>query len=360
MSFITLDFRYLINIGSLFFLAIIFSLVGEWLNVPLPWLLIPIFISVIWSLKLKNTCRIPNFLNTLGQAVIAVVTASRFSLDSFTQIQSYFFPLLICIFVTGTFSILNGYLISKWTKIDITTSLLGCIPGASASLVAMSEEIGADAIIVAILQCLRIILVSLVMPIIGSFYAYESETTIDLVIDNHNLSSSFSLPINLIILSIVTIVSIKIGQKVKLPSNNFLAPFFGSLIFLNIFPYQIVIPHYIFCLGLLLFGISLGVKFEKSTIQKLAKALILEIFLVLFLIAICLCAGYEFHLLTHIDTMTSLLGSTPGALNAMMATVIELGGNSSLVLTMQMTRMLLILVLTPFLVSLFLKDSSLN
>ncbi len=361
LSSITLDFRYIANILFLILIAIVFSVLGEWLNFPLPWLLVPIFISIIWTLKQKSTFCLPNSFNVLGQAIIAVVTASRFSIDVFKDIQSFFIPLVICIVVTGIFSLLNGYLIYKWTKIDLITSLLANIPGGSAGLVAMSEEMGGDAIIVAMLQCLRIILVSLFVPIVASFYSAQSQlsSAIDNMMGvgmNDTLPNSLPIPINFLLLLLISIVSIQIGKKLKLPSNNFLAPFFGVLIFLIFFPYKIVIPHPIFCLGLFMFGISLGVKFEKSAIKKLTKALLIEMFLMLILIAICFVAAYEFHLFTHIDTMTSILGSSPGALNAMTATAIELGGNSSLVVTMQMIRMLLILVLTPLLLNFFFKD----
>ena len=357
MPFITSDLRYLSKITCLILFAIIFSLLGEWLKLPAPWLLIPMFVSIVWVFIQGNSQSLPNSFNMWGQIIVAVATACRFSFDTFTNIQDYFFPLLVCIGVTGIFSMINSYLIYKWTNIDFATSFLGSIPGASASLVAMSEEMGADAIAVALLQCLRIIMVSMIMPIVASFYITDTNPILIGVLDENNISTSLPLPINLTILSVVAIGAIKLGNKINLPSNLFLAPFLSSLVFISFFPYQITIPHSIFCGGLLLLGLSIGVRFETQVVKKLAKALFLEILLVSLLIGICFLAGYAFHVATQVDTMTALLGSTPGAINAMMATVLELGGNSSMVLTMQMSRMLLILLLTPFLSCILLKDS---
>ena len=73
---------------------------------------------------------------------------------------------------------------------------------------------------------------------------------------------------------------------------------------------------------------------------------------------ICFLVGYEFHLITRVDTMTAVLGSTPGGLSSMIATVIELGGDLRLVLAMQMTRTFLILMLSPFLAASLLKKNS--
>ena len=354
----TSNIRYLTRIICLIFFAVIFSLAGEWLNIPIPWLLIPVFVGIVWVIIQGEAQSLPKSFNIFGQSIIAIVTASHFSAETFSHVQDYFFPLLICIVVTAAFSLFNGYIIYKWADIDLATSFLGCIPGASASLVAMSEDMGADAIAVAVLQCLRIVMVSVTMPIVASFYVPETNPMVMTVMEPPELFTSLPLPINVIILAIVAMVSIKLGERIKLPSNLFLAPFFSCLVFIGLFPYEITIPHSFFCAGLLLLGLSIGVKFKTEALRKLTKALLLEVFLILLLIASCFMAGYEFHLITKIDTLTALLGSTPGALSAMMATVIELGGNSSLVLTMQMTRMLLILTLSPVFAGILLKDST--
>jgi uncharacterized protein len=239
----------------------------------------------------------------------------------------------------------NGYLIYKFTDIDFTTSFLGSIPGAGHSLVAMSEEMGADAITVGILQYLRIIMVSVIVPSIVTFFNMPFNDTN--VVSEHQLLPSLPLPINLVILTLSAIFGVKVGKLLKIPSNLFLGTFISSLLVFSFFPYEIIIPQSIFRGGLLLLGLSIGVKFEMQTMQKLFKAVFLEIILVLILIGICFMAGYWFHLVTKIDTLTAVLGSSPGGLSAMMATVMELGGNSGFVLTMQMTRMLLILLVTP-------------
>lgn len=348
----------ILRIIGLIILAIILSWLGEIINLPVPYLLIPLLLGVIIVIIEKKAQPLPKSVNIIGQAIVAIVTASRFSLDTFSQAKHFFFPLLLCILITASLSLINGYIIYKWAKIDLATSFLGCIPGAGPSLVAMSEDLGADAIAVAVLQYLRILMVSVIIPLIASFYPPHSASLSTTIISEKQLLPSLPLPLNILIIGILVIISIKIGEKLHLPSNLFLAPFFSGLLTFSFFPYQITIPSYIFRGGLLLLGLSIALKFEINTIQKLLKAVCLEVILVLFLIFTCFLAGYGFHLITKIDTLTALLGSTPGGLTAMMATVIELGGDSGLVLTMQMMRMLLILMLSPFLAASVIKKST--
>jgi hypothetical protein len=60
-----------------------------------------------------------------------------------------------------------------------------------------------------------------------------------------------------------------------------------------------------------------------------------------------------------VDLATSILGSTPGGITPIMAMTIQLGGDSGLVLAMQMTRMLLILLVSPWFAT-FLRENVKN
>ncbi|BAQ64403.1 AbrB family transcriptional regulator [Geminocystis sp. NIES-3709] len=340
-------FRGGIELSLVIIFALILALIGEALDLPIPWLLIPVVVGIIWSIVKNDSSSIPKPFNIIGQAIIAMFTASRFTPDTLIGSQEYFFPLIICIFITSILSLFNGYLIYKFADIDFPTSFLGCIPGAGHTLVAMSEEMGADAIVVAVLQYLRIMMVSVIVPIVVSFFSDQNFLNVTKIVSNNSPLSSLPLPINLLILTLSAILGVKTGKLLKIPSSLFLGTFISSLLLFLFFPYEITIPQSIFQGGLLLLGLSIGVKFEIQTVQKLLKAVLLEIILVLILITTCFVIGYWFHVVTKIDTLTAVLGSTPGGLSAMMATVIELGGDSGFVLMMQMTRMLLILLLIP-------------
>lgn len=349
-----------VQIISLLFFTVVFTFIGDRLHFPIPWLLIPMILGLIWSMIKGEAQSFPKVLSITGQAIIAIFTASRFSFETLKTAQNYFLPLLICIIITASFSLFNGYLIYKFSDVDFPSCFLGCTPGAGPSLIAMSEDIGADAVVVAVLQYLRILMVSVIVPIIANFYTEIPLISTSIIPENHHLLTSLPLPINITIIALCAFIGIQIGKIIKLPSNLFLAPFFSCLLLFCFFPYPITLPISFFRCGLLLLGLSIGLKFEIKTLQRLFKAVLLEAGLVLILITVCFFMGYWFHLVTKIDTLTALLGASPGGLSAMMATVIELGGNSGFVLTMQMSRMLLILSLSPFIATSLIKQSKTN
>ncbi|AFZ46369.1 membrane protein AbrB duplication [Cyanobacterium stanieri PCC 7202] len=359
---ITIDNGEIFALCSLLLLALTFSFIFDYLHFPVAWFLVPLLVAIIFSMVKGKMESFPHSFGMVGQGMIAVVTASHFSLDSLVDARHYLLPLFGAIFITGIFSLLNGFLLCKIAKIDPCSSFLGSIPGAGSSLVAMSEEMGADAIAVTVLQYVRILLVSLIVPNIVGFY-FSTPVLGTPIIESCNPEICFTptnellitadLPTSILtavvktVLIILTVtLAIQIGKLIKLPSNLFLAPFFSCLILFWFIP--TTIPPIIFSIGLFLLGLSTGIKFDLQTINKLLKAVLIEIILVIFLIIICFIIGYEFHQITGLDMMSSLLGTTPGGLNTMTATALELGGDSGMVLTMQMVRMFFILTFSPF------------
>lgn len=329
------------------------------LHVPVGWLIGPMVAGILYAVFRGKPQPLPPIFFIVGQAIVAIATATGFSLHTLGLMKTYALPLMICIVITGGMSVLNGYLLGRWGNLDRATGFLSCVPGASYSLIAMSEAMGADAIAVALLQYLRILLVAVIVPTLVGYW-FAGDTTIPSVI-SIPLQTLPSLPpvFNLAILGGCGVLGILLGEKFHLPSSLFFGPFIVSLIVFWTIPHSIKMPSLLFTVGLLFVGFSIGLKFDWNNAKTLWKAVLIEIVLVLILILFCLGAGYIFHEITQVDTMTAILGSTPGGITAMIATVIQLGGDSGIVLAMQMTRMLLILLISPWFGNLLIKNSKL-
>jgi membrane AbrB-like protein len=321
------------------------------LQVPVGWLLGPMLAGMIYAVCREKHYAFPPVWGTLGQVTIALATANRFSLETLQLASTYAVPLLGCILITASLSLGNSYLLWRWAGIDRKTGLLACIPGVGASIVALSEEMGADAVTVALLQYLRIALVSFLVPMLVSvFFPGVAPGNASV---SQGLSTTPMVPsgLNLMLLLGIGSLGVWTGQRLKLPAPLFLGPFLLGLLAMAIAPEASQVPEPVFMLGLMLMGLSIGLKCGWQMVRRLIRAVLIQIGLIVSLILMCLGVGYGFHVVTHVDAMTAVLGSTPGGLSAMMASVVQLGGDASLVLAMQITRMLLILLLTPCLAS---------
>ncbi|GBF82387.1 AbrB family transcriptional regulator [Aphanothece sacrum] len=326
-------------------LAVATGFLFNWLKVPVAWLMGPLVLGIVYAFIQGTPKPLPSNFITVGKALIGVSSAARFSPETLSLAQHYTIPLLLCIITTAALSMFNGYLLSKWTGIDKISSFLGSIPGSASSVVAMSEELGADAASVAVLQYLRMMLVLLIVPAIATFLAPNLDHANNTYLLPTNLSvHTVPTSVNLLALAGCCSLGIILGKWLNLPTSGFLGSFLLAITLFWSFPHQFYVPRILFIIGLILVALSTGLKFDWQTIHRLWKAVLIKSFLVVILVFCCLGIGYEFHLITHVDTITSLLAFTPGAVEAMIATVTQLGGDTGTVLAIQMTRQLLILL----------------
>lgn len=349
---IELNLPQIKKIIALIAIAIVVGFLFNWLHVPVGWLLGPMLVGIAYAMFQGSRQPIPPAFKIAGQVIIGIATATRFSPETLAIATTYPVPLLLCVLITGGASMFNGYLLARWAGIDQATGLLGFIPGVASSIVAMSEEIGADAITVALIQYIRLLLVVILVPAIVSFLFPanpDTQATATVVITN-NLPK-LPMLLNLLVLAVCSGLGVWVGRRFHLLSFGFFGPFLVGLVTFWKFPYQLQMPQPLFAGGLLLLGLYIGLQFDWQIVRKLLKAVLIEVGLVCVLILICLGVGYEFHLVTHVDTVTAVLGFTPGGIEAMIATVMHLGGDTGLVVAMQMTRMLMILLLGPWLVT---------
>lgn len=336
--------------------AIVAGSLFHWLHVPVGWLLAPMLGGIAYAIIKGSPQPLPSTFKIIGQVIIAIVSATRLSPETLSVARTYAIPLLLCVFTTGSLSMFSGYLLSRWAGIDRSTGFLGFIPGAASSIVAMSEEMGADTIAVALIQYIRLLLVVLILPTAATLlFPANPDTQITATVVIINNLPTLPMLLNLLVLAICGVLGIWGGRQLRLPSSGFLGPFLVGLVAFWMLPYQIQVPQPVFCAGQLLIGLYIGVQFDWQTARKLLRTVLIEVGLVIALILICLGVGYEFHVVTHVDTVTAVLGFTPGGIEAMIATVMQLGGDTGLVLAMQLTRMLGILLIAPWLVAFLVK-----
>jgi membrane AbrB-like protein len=348
---IVAHFRSFLEITPQIILAVAAGFLFNWIQVPVGWLLGPMIVGILYAITQNHSQPLPPIFMTLGKAFVALTTAARFSPETLSIVTTYPIPVLLGLLLTGILSLFHGYLLSRWGGVDRVTGLLSFIPGAASSIVAMAEEMGADAVAITVLQYVRVLLVMLIIPgVVSLLFPVTSIPEISLPIAAVH-PSSIPVVVNLLILALCCGLGILLGKQFRLPASSFLGTFILGLVVFWTSPEIIEVPQWLFATGLLFVGLSIGLKFDWKTVKTLWKAVLVDVGLVLSLIVFCFAIGYGFHLLTQVDTVTAILGLTPGGIEAMIATVMQTQGDIGLVLALQLSRMLTIILVAPWLVT---------
>lgn len=345
--------------AALLFAACGLSFLLDWLHAPLGWLLGPLLVGIVYAMSQESPQTISPTFSIIGQAVLGISVATQFSWDSVSMMSNYAIPLLICIAITSSASILKAYLMCRLAGLDWSTGLLASIPCIIPSLITLSEEIGADAIAVAILQYLRSLLIIVVVPIGVGLLVPSVDLNSHLTAITTMSITSMPIPmyLNLFIVVVCSALGVWLGSQIRFPASMFFGPLFVGLVACWALPYNIQVPDMIFNSALLLIGFATGLQFNFQGVRRLVKAVLIEVVLALLLILICSIVGYEFHLVTKIDVITAILGSMPTGTQAMVASTVQFGGDTSLVVSMHVTRMFIILGLRSLLVAPLMKNS---
>ena len=168
------------------------------------------------------TVRVPRPLFGAAQAIVGCLVAASISADIFPLFYKEWPLFLGVVVATVAASSLLGWLISRWKILPGTTAVWGSSPGAATAMVLMAEAFGADQRLVAFMQYLRVIFVSIDAALVARFLVDISGIEIPAIVWFPQIDLTvFAATLG------VALAGSLIGQLLRLPSPLFL----GTLIF---------------------------------------------------------------------------------------------------------------------------------
>lgn len=315
------------------------------LGIPVPWLLGPLFGGLLLAIVTQRPWHVPRSLNTVAQLLMGVAFGLRLTPEVLSVIGSRLPAMALLVVLTALLSIGNGFLLWRWARVDHATGFLGSVPGAAGSIVAIADDLGADARLVAVLQYLRILLVSFLAPLAVEHLAPLIAGSADSILPMQ-AAVSFE-PWHLAIIPVYGLLGLAIARLVRLPAGFFMGPFLAATLgtFAGV---RIAFPSWLFAGALAVVGAMIGTQFDWDLIRKLGRLLVIQTALVILLMLAAGGLGYVFSLMTGVPLVTAFLGSTPGGMDPMIAVSIELGADPPFVMAMQMIRFFLLLFTGPW------------
>ena len=128
------------------------------------------------------TVRVPQPAVRSAQAVVGCLVASSISADIFPVFYQEWPLFLGVVVATVAASSLLGWLISRWRILPGTTAVWGSSPGAATAMVLMAGAFGADQRLVAFMQYLRVIFVSMTAALVAKMWVDTSGIEVPAII----------------------------------------------------------------------------------------------------------------------------------------------------------------------------------
>src|SRR5436853_4520856 len=143
---------------------------GGWLagraGLPSGDLFVAMLVGLAYALAAPGRFVLPPIGFRLGQAVTGVAIGTFLESSTLTGLGSRWIPVVLVSLATLGVTIVAGVLLARVVRVDRATASLGMVAGGASGIVAMADELGADDRLVAFMQYLRVLVVTLLTPVL--------------------------------------------------------------------------------------------------------------------------------------------------------------------------------------------------
>ncbi|MRH41141.1 AbrB family transcriptional regulator [Aquibacillus halophilus] len=346
-----MQLNHIKSFGTTYAVGFAGGLLCLWLHIPIPWILGPLLAIFMCKTFLPFKGESSTALRNFSFTITGIQIGGTFTAATIDLVLPYLLPYSLLTIFLITISLVNAYLLTKWIPIDVPTSLLGSVPGGLSAIIALSGSFKANTALVTIFHTIRLMTVLFVIPLLATqlFTPTSGSENVELL---NGLDASQGPLWTIIIL--VAVYGLALLLQERIPAALVIIPMVIVAIF-QITNYPLYhLPDFFYIFAQLTIGIYLGFSVSIKDLRKAGKYCGYYFGLTVILIAISFGLGYLFSLITPIDLVTAILSLAPGGLIEMALTAESVGGDPSIVGSLQMIRMLLIVLVLPFCLKVFL------
>ncbi|WP_430334799.1 AbrB family transcriptional regulator [Rhodococcus sp. ACT016] len=326
---------------------------GERLGVPAAQLICSLAVGAALALSGLVRRPFPKPAWSAAQALIGVLMGSYLSGQALAAVAPRALALSAATLLTIAICTAIALALARMSRVSTTEAVLAMAPGGSAAIISTAAEHGADSRTVAAAQYLRVALVALAAPLVVTAVGGGAEGVPAADLGSPRASGILTASPGLwpvVVLAAVCVVGAIAGRWMKLPSALLLGPLLVSMLLtLTGVAHGFAPAGPLRDVALVIVGLEVGLRFTRATISHLGR-LLPE--LLLCISGVCvLCAGIAWGLgrVIGIPFVDAYLATTPGGINAVLATTATTSTDVPLVSTVQSLRLVIVILTVPLL-----------
>src|SRR5271170_7105864 len=285
----------------------------------------------------------------LTQTVLVLLGISLGSLVSRQLLQHVgAYPLTIALLALATFCTTFGssYYLQRMHGWDRTSAFLAASPGALSQIALLAIEKGADMPAIAVVQTLRVIILTAALPLILVATGLTSSSA-------PALTMTVASPLGLVGLIGASVAASLVLRMVKFPASWLFGAMVGSSVLHGAGLIDGGLPPLVRSIALIGIGTLIGSRFSRMRMSTLLRHLTAG--LGSFAIAIVITAVFVLLVAwtTHVRFADILVAYAPGAMDAMLALALTLHIDPIFVGAHHLSRFIFVTIATPGIVHLF-------
>ena len=333
-------------------LAAALSLVG----VPAAQLFAGLVVATALAL-LGRAPRVPARLSVAAQAVLGVTIGALVQPSTLGRLGGQWVAVIAVSIGTLAVSMAAGAVMGRRRGISALTGMLALTAGGASGLTAISRELGGDDRVVAVVQYLRVGLVTGTLPLVVAMASAPGPSRLASPSASASAAASAAVgstagALSLLMLVLCAVVGVLLGRLCRLPAAALLGPLavtmalavLGTEVDVTSAPLVVAAAA-----AYAVIGWQAGTRFTSESVRTVARSLPVAGVLILAVIALCAGLGLVLSRLTGVSPMDGYLATTPGGIYAVLAAAVSSGGDVTFVAAVQILRVVVMLAVTPYL-----------
>jgi membrane AbrB-like protein len=313
-------------------------------GLPAGWLVGPMLVALALALAWKEHPTVPRWGRTASLAVVGGMLAATFRPSVLPLVAGHWLPVTLVVGGTLFLSLGAGLLLSGMVRIDRKTAALGALPGAASGMLAMSDPLGADARLVALMQYTRVVVVVVTATLVGRLLAGASPQPISgqglqAAPGGVDLLVQGTVPTYAVTV-LVAVLGALAGTRLRLPAGALLGPLVLGVALAELGVVHLAWPPGVPQVAYLVLGLWVGLLFDGASVKRAGRLFPFVLASAVGLVLACAALGWVLAALTGIDGITAYLATTPGGIESVAIVALGTGADAPLVLAVQMLRLL--------------------
>ncbi|MGE0220278.1 AbrB family transcriptional regulator [Mycolicibacterium sp.] len=317
------------------------------LGVPSAALFAALVVGIVLALLTLGPAGVPRKLGTAAQGVLGVYIGTMVQQDALAELGGDW-PIVIGMAVaTLLLSIGAGVLLGLRRDVSPLTGSLALVAGGASGLVAIARELGGDDRVVAVVQYLRVALVTASMPVVVTLVYHADRTQNVREVSQHAAAPWY---LSLAMMLGLVLVGGTAARLIRLPGAGLLGPL-ALTVALEVsgLSFGLSVPVLLVQAGYMLIGWQAGLAFTRASLRSVGRLLPAAIALIVVLGVVTAGLGLVLARVTHLTPLEGYLATSPGGVYAVLATAVETGSNVTFIIAAQVVRILLMLFAAPLL-----------
>ncbi|WP_454175545.1 AbrB family transcriptional regulator [Gordonia sputi] len=287
---------------------------------------------------------VPRAAMLAAQGTVGVYIGTMADPTTISGLGSAWLPVLVVGLGTLALSVAGGALLGLHREVDALTGSLALVAGGASGLVALTRDLGGDERVVAVVQYVRVALVTSTIPLVASLVFHASSSNV--VVARPTWTEQAA---GVALLAICIGVGLPLGKLIHLPAAGLLGPMaLATAAELTGIAGEAAVPSVLLAVAYAVIGWQAGLGFTLPRLRAIGRILPAAVVLILAIGVGCALLGVLLSWWTGESMFDCYLATTPGGIYAVLAAATAAGSNVAFVVAAQILRVLLMLFVAPF------------